>query len=300
MMKKTAIVGVLSLWAMVTATTQACDACMSSAALNETGLVAALRHHFLSLSWTHESSTTMRPFGIPPKNQLTAGHLQGRFFLTDRWSVSFNQSLHLNQRVAGEHVQTISGAGDLWLTSGYRYGDWRLDCGLAIQAEALAGLRLPLGKWQADIETTQDLPRAFNPGRGSWAGQLQHRLVLRYYRWGLFQQLTSTRSAPTSDGYRFGTTWQATTLVYRSFDKGKPELTPYLGLVYEHLAADTYATGMPAHGTGGEGWWVQAGLMLRLEPWALTLSTDLPVETRYANGDVQPEGRLRAGLVRFF
>lgn len=300
MTKKTVVVVALSLWAMIPVAMQACDACMSSAALNETGLVATLHHHFLSLSWVHESSTTMRPFGIPPKNLLTAGHLQGRFFLTNRWSVGFNQSIHLNRRIEGEHVQMTSGTGDLWFTSSYRYGDRQLDCGLAIQAEMLAGVRIPIGKWQPEIEAVQDLPRTFNPGRGSWAGQLQHRLVVHYYRWGLFQQLTTTRSAHTPDGYHFGSTWQLSTLIYYTFDKHKASLTPHLGPVYEYLATDTHATGMPVQGTGGEGWWIQAGLMLQLERWVLTLSADLPVETYYADGDVCPNHRMRAGLVRLF
>ncbi|RMD69422.1 MAG: hypothetical protein D6818_10350, partial [Bacteroidetes bacterium] len=235
-MKKTILI--VAWWLVATTAAMACDVCSAASDLNETGLLAALRHHYLSLSWVREHSLSERPFGADIEDAFDRLSLQGRFFLTDRWSVGFDQRFSTGTRTQGTLVSRHSGPGDLWLQSGYRYLNLRLACNLQIMAEGVASLRLPTGRYEANLEETQGLPRAFNPGRGSWAGRMQHRLALRYGAWGLFQHVAWTHAAATADGYRFGDSFQASALLYHTFKPRTLTINPWLGGIYEHIAAD--------------------------------------------------------------
>lgn len=297
-MKKMIVIALLGLFAP--GSVLVCDVCSAASDLNETGLIAALRHHYLSLSWVREHSLSERHFGADVEDAFNRLSLQGRFFLTDRWSVGFDQRFSAGTRTLAPLVTRHSGLGDLWLHSGYRYLNVRLACDLQIMAEGVAYVRIPIGSYDANIEETHGLPRAFNPGRGSWAGRLQHRFALRYGHWGLLQHLAWTHAAATPEGYRFGDSFQASTLLYRNLKPGAWVINPWLGGVYENITPDHYATGFNVHGTGGSGWWLQSGLMARRGSLAFTASWNHLLRGTYADGDSTPGSRLTASISYIF
>ena len=271
----------------------ACDACGCSISGNGMGMLTAFRNNFIGIGWQQTSFHGDPNHGDGAKDYLHTVELSVRYHFTDRLKVLLNQPFRINQRSIEGETRSISGISDTRIVASYTFlNRKKIGKNARIFFELGGGLKLPVGKYDADLHET-DLPENFNIGNGSWGYIVQPNLVLNHKNTGLVIGGLYQYFGKTSEGYRFGSQLSTQVLAFHSFKLSeKIKLLPNAGLNAEWITEDRFANEKTVTGTGGQGVFATAGINLKSNNFIMGVAYAQPISQDYSHGEVTAKGRI--------
>lgn len=279
----------------------ACDACGCSIMGQPAGLLSEYRKSFLSLGWSRSGFTAAPGVGEGSVDMFHTIDLTFRYFITDRLSTGLYQPFRINTRSIGQSQQTINGLADTRLNLNYTF--FKQDDATRpweIYLDIGAGFILPTGKYDAHLHD-QELPENFNPGSGSFGASILQTSSVSYKSVGMVMKNSWTQFAETSSGYRFGSQWSGSLLVFLDLPVDSvASVLPMAGIQVESVTSDVYANGTEVHGTGGNGVFFTTGCQVKIKKWLCTFQYALPVSANYSGGEVTAGNRISVQFTHLF
>lgn len=280
----------------------ACDACGCSVNGVGVGLMATYRQNFVGFQYQYAPFSSTLEHSQGAKDYFHNFELALRFRVKRRFYLQLNQPYRLNvRRQPGANAER-NGLGDTRLVTTFAFLN-QIPIGkkLKLYAEAGGGIKAPIGQFDPKIHEGHDLPENFNPGNGSWAGQLQANFVLNHKNSGLNISTNYLHNRPSSSEYRFGHQWSGQALLFNQFlVNEKTSLTPFFGIAAEKVGRDVKADGKFATSTGGKGFFAAAGFNMRFNDWLLGATFSQPFSQHFSNAEVEAKGRMTLQLTHIF
>lgn len=220
----------------------------------------------------------------------------GRFPITDRITVNTLLPYHAhNRQYVDGSEQEINGLGDATLLAFYklvgRHKDSLPSLGVEHSLYLGGGVKMPTGKFD-EANLTGSVNPSFQVGTGSWDYLLAANYGATYADWGLTALLNYTVKTENDQHYRFGNQWNYALNVYRTYYLStKTALTPQIGGGGEHFEGNReYDLDVP--NTGGDVFFARVGLEASYGPYALGVSSMLPLDQDLNAGKVEVKNRF--------
>ncbi len=292
------MLGGMLFWA---ASILACDVCGCSANGYGAGLLSAYRYNTISLRWYHSPFEQILEQGIPTKDVFQRIDVNLRYHLSGRWIGNLVLPFQWNYREGPDRSLSLEGLGDTRFTLAYVVLD-NILVGEKGQLywELGTGVKAPTGKFDNDLYQA-DLPENFNIGNGSWASLWQTSLLYNWGKLGWVNNLAYQLNGRTKEDYHFGNQLSVSSMVFaRQSVSPTAELIPFAGVFYEEIAQDLFYADNAAHGTGGSGYYLTAGLNAKYQDLLLGGSVFVPFQQNYADGEMEAKTRLTIDLTYAF
>lgn len=286
---------------MVTWTaTYACDVCGCSIGGTGMGLMSAYRTNFASLTWQRVAFQGSLLHGSGSFDQFHTLDLNVRYHLYKRWQVQWQQPYRINIRDTQGEISELHGVGDARAWVNYVLLP-NVGQTLKWYAEMGVGAQLPTGAYNPQIHTL-DLPENFNVGQGNWALLLQPRLIVQWQKAGLLASAIHQRNTASRSGYTFGNQFATQMQAFYQFNlkNNNQWISPYMGFIHERIAQDQYDNGTPVSGTSGTGWFINAGVSLRLQSIMCSASIASPQRQMYSLSEVTAQNRVMVQVSYLF
>jgi len=294
---------ILLLWGLLFGTNLllACDVCGCSANGYGAGLLSAYRYNTMSVRWFYSPFEQVLNQGIPTKDGFNRVDFNLRYHIRGRWIGSLVQPYQWNHRMGPDRSFTLDGLGDFRFTLSYVLLD-NILIGEKGQLywEYGAGLKAPTGKFDDDIHQSR-LPENFNIGNGSWASLWQTSILYNWSQFGWATNMAYQLNGRTEEDYHFGNQLSLSSMCFvRQSLSESAELIPFAGIFYEKIHQDLFYEDNAAHATGGEGYYLTAGLNTKYRDFLLGCSIFTPFQQNYAEGEMQAKTRLTLELTYAF
>ena len=280
----------------------ACEACGCSLSGNGIGLLSVFGQNTISLRLASNSFLGNVEYGDPYQDHFYTLELTGRYQFSKRWSASIFLPYRLNERTAPDiDPLKVNGIGDPRLLLNYSILNNKLvGPNQKIRWEARLGMSFPFGQYDPDL-LDRDLPENFNAGRGSYAYLLQSGLIYSIGKWGLNLETGAQFFGKTKENYQFGNEYSTALLGFRNIEiTDNFKITPYLGAYAEYIETNQHANGNAAHGTGGEGVFLNGGIQFQSKAWTLSGSIQKPIIENYSDLEVTANSRINIQLNYLF
>ena len=268
----------------------ACDAC--SVGGSGLGILTGFRYNYANLSYQH-ATYTASPGAGTAKDAFQTMSLNIRYYLARRLAVQVNQSYAWNQRDSEIGRQSINGFADSRLATIYTvHQNDNVETGTGLHVEAGLGLKLPTGRFVEDTHE-ENLPENFSPGQGNFGILFQPAVVLSVRSWGVAVSGVALYQFKSSNDYRYGHQASLQAFTYYDWELSPViSVTPFVGSLVEVFGSDEYASGIPVHGTGGEGLIGVAGVNTRIQDFIVGVSAGLPLFQSYSDNEVDARSRV--------
>ncbi len=280
----------------------ACDACGCSVNGAGIGLTAVYRQNYVGIQYQYAPFRSTLEHAHGAIDYFHSFELTARLRVLRRINLQLQQPYRINIRRHPDGDADRSGLGDTRFIAHYVLFDQRqLGGGFRLYFEAGIGVKAPVGHFDPTIQDDHNLPENFNPGNGSWAGLLQSNLVLGRNKAGLALSGNYQLNGASTSGYRFGNQWSGQALVFNQFMPGSVfSFTPFCGVAAEGVGQDVQSDGRYAASTGGNGWFLAAGLNLKIHSWLLGTTYSRPFSQHYSNAEVKAGARYSINVLYFF
>lgn len=297
------IIMLVALATLLPISLRACDACGCGIGGGGFGLLSVYRNNYVGLS-----------YGLLPfRSRLSSGEYTGtedyfhtvevqlRYEVFPGWRVDGFFPYRHNVRHSPAGDETLSGPGDARLGIAYVLADNRPlgNNGGSWYWEAGPLLSLPTGAYNNNLLDSRFLPDNFNLGKGAPGYGLQTALVFSTGKYGLALNGRQQRYGKSGPYYRFGTETAAGAQLFGQFSYDPHwKIIPFVGINYQHTAANRTVDDLPVHGTGGQAVMATAGTNVRYDDLTLSLRISQPLRQDYAGG--MAEARLGADVQLLF
>lgn len=255
----------------------------------------------MSIRWYHSPFEQLLDQGIPTKDDFQRVDFNLRYHIGGRWIGTFVQSYQWNRRVGPDRSFTLDGLGDSRFTLSYALLD-NILVGEKGQLywEMGAGIKAPTGRFEDNLYQS-DLPENFNIGNGSWASLWQSSILYNWSTLGWITNFAFQLNGRTKEDYHFGNQLSISSMLFvRQSLSESMELIPFAGVFYEDIGQDLLYEDNAAHGTGGHGYYLTAGLNAKYRDFLLGCSIFIPFQQKYAEGEMQAKMRLTLDLTYAF
>lgn len=282
------------------ATAYGCDVCGCSIGGTGMGLMSAYRTNFASLTWQRVAFQGSLLHGSGSYDQFHTLDVSVRYHIASRWQVQWQQPYRINLRDTQGEISELHGVGDARAWVNYVLLP-NVGQTLKWYAELGVGAQLPTGAYNPQIHTL-DLPENFNLGQGNWALLLQPRMIVQWREAGLLASAVHQRNTVSRKGYRFGNQLAAQLQAFYQFHLKRDDrwLSPHLGLIHERIQQDRYDNGTPVSGTSGTGFFLNAGLSLKLPSIMCSASIATPQRQMYSLSEVTAQNRVMVQVSYLF
>ncbi len=271
---------------------KACDACACGISGTTSGPLANYKNNYLGFTYQSFSFYNHLINSDESADKYHLFNIQARWELTDRVRLIVRQPYRVNERQAGADIQQVSGLGDLFIQGSYKlFNLENIDGSTSFLFELGGGLKLPTGKYDPDIHL-RDLPENFNIGNGSWGYSINPVMIFKRNRVGAIMTAVYQLFSSASNGYEFGD--QAAVAMEFSYTKNlgmMSSLTPGLGLYFESNKKDYYDSGLPVHGTGGNGLFLTFSNSVRVGKMLVIGQFIPPITADYSDSEVKARSR---------
>ncbi|MEO1263410.1 MAG: transporter [Bacteroidota bacterium] len=293
-------ISVLAFLLFATVNGEACDACGCSISGQGIGLLTNFRTNVAGIRYFNT------PFHAAPLE----GSTEDRFHLAEffvryqfnkRFKLMLSQPYRYNVR-RDLHASSldIDGIADTRILGSYALVDQWTSNTSRLYWELGAGIKLPVGKYDADIHD-RDMPENFNIGNGSWGYLLQTSAVYSNNQFGISLNAASQLNGKTSAGYHFGNQISGSLLLFTEKSLGKKgRIVPLVGGSAEIISKDKFANGKNVHSTGGRGLYGMIGVNAGFDRWQLGASFSKPLTQHYSDGEVIADDRFSIEMNYFF
>ncbi len=219
----------------------------------------------------------------------------GGINLGKHWQVLAFVPYHINKQVSDDGTKKQNGVGDISMLANYKlYSTYKFHNkkGTAHEVWIGGGLKLPVGKFSADLANTEELIAEANSqlGTGSVDFLLNAAYNFRVNSFGVNTAVNYKINTTNKDQYYFGNRFSASSFAYYQLNAGKTGITPNIGLLYEHAAANILSS-TKVDLSGGYAAYAAAGVDFTISKISLGVSAQVPVSQDFAAGQTKSKFR---------
>jgi hypothetical protein len=279
----------------------ACDICGCGVGNYYIGILPAFTKGFIGVRYQFKSFDT-RIAGDPTqfsKDFYQSVELWGGWNIKKKWQVLVFVPYNFSHQQSDDGTNSHQGMGDLSTLLNYKLIDKASLSGsnkLITQKLWIgAGIKLPTGSFSVD-PLASDLAASANTqiGSGSTDFMASANYNVQFNKIGINTSIIYKINTDNKDAYRFGNKYTVNSIAYyRPKASGKLNLSPNLGVLYEHAAINRLQ-GKQVSQTGGWLALASAGLEWGLGKMAIGANIQLPLAQNFANG--QTQSKLRGML----
>lgn len=220
------------------------------------------------------------------------------FNINTKWQVLVFVPYQVNKQLSDDGLKNQNGLGDVSTLINYELLNVRSHSGNSNIQQQLwigGGIKLPTGKYNADITSINATPADVNSqsGTGSTDFLLNAAYNLNINRVGLNTSVNYKINTKNKSQYQFGNRFTANTFAYYKTSVAGLGLAPNVGLLYENASANKLNKSTVSE-TGGNILLASGGLEVNFKRIAIGTNLQLPISQNFAEG--QTQSKLR-GLV---
>lgn len=296
-------------------TLDACDICGCSSQGTNLGLLPGVSSHFIGVRYHYRTFNSEHPPILSDGQDVWSSDHFSTIELWGRWSVlprlevfgflpvnSYAMQEHHGASVVHRNAKTGLGDASLMLNAVLlRTADNNPTAALQQQWMLGGGVKAPTGAYgEVDNERGLVLPN-MQMGTGSWDFSLVTNYRLLWQQWGVNVNASYRYNTPNALRYQFGAVALAAMdfmHVFEAVESGW-RLIPQWGIRWEHHARDysNKSRGDRNAFSGGQFVHASVGADLYWNSWGLNLKVELPVYQDFAQGFIDNQCRLTAGVL---
>ena len=150
------------------------------------------------------------------------------------------------------------------------------------------GVKLPTGKFNADLTNTTELVAEANGqlGTGSVDFLLNAAYNVRVNKFGVNTAINYKINSANKGQYFFGNRFSASSFAYYQLNLGEMGITPNIGLLYEHAEPNKLAS-TKVDLSGGYATYAAIGVDVAINKVSLGLSIQMPIAQDFAAGQTK-------------
>lgn len=275
----------------------ACDICGCSSGNYFVGPFPWFHKHFVGIRYTFRSfhSIVKNDASQFSKDFYQTAEVWGGWNIGKKWQLLTFLPYNINRQASDDGIMKSNAFGDITVIANYnllsnktksKHGN-----GVSQQLWIGAGLKLPTGKFSADVDDF--IPSANNQtGTGNVDFLLNSMYSIRINNWGISNNI-NYKINQGAHNFQFGNRFNASTFVFHSVAAPKATFNPNAGLLYENLKANKQGN-LKIDDTGGNALLAAAGLETSFNKIAIGFNAQLPVSQHLSNG--QTTARVRGML----
>lgn len=279
----------------------ACDVCGCANSGSYFGLmpqshksIVGVRYNYLNFD-THPDNKI-----LSTKETFNVAELYGRFFPFKRVQVMAFVPYRFDQQVTSAVTKKNSGLGDVTALASYNIFNSLMDgessSSITHSLMIGGGIKLPTGKFRYNENDPLQVANAnFQLGTGSTDFILNAFYSLNWNKWGVSTNVSRKFNTTNSEKYKFGDQVYGTLDLFRTFEIGKLNLVPSVGIYAEHMAQGKQRDVL-LDVTGGTIVNGSVGLNLFAEKWMVGLNAQRPVHQKSGSGHVFLRDRLQVQI----
>lgn len=221
----------------------------------------------------------------------------GGWNIGNRWQVLAFVPYRFNKKISDDGVKETNGLGDITLLANYKLLHTRKvnESNRATEQQLWVGggLQLPTGAYHVDMsDPDANIGEANSqPGTGSVGVLFNSMYNISFNRLGINASANYRINTVNPDQYRFGNKIAINGLAYYRIRLGGGiVVSPNLGLLYEHAAANEFA-GNAVDQTGGYLLNASAGVEINFNKITVGFNTQMPVSQNFAEGQTVSKNR---------
>jgi len=268
----------------------ACDVCGCSSGNYFLGPTPQFGKQFIGLRYSFRSFNTVLSNNSSQysKDLYQTTELWGGLKLNKKFEILAFVPFNINHSTTDDGVKTNNGLGDITVIGNYNIFSNESLCSDSVnfshQLWFGAGVKLPTGKFNVD---TSIIVASANDqaGTGSYDFLITASYNYMLHNWGLTSNVTYKINQAASD-YRFGNRFDATIFGYHSFTSNKNSISPNIGLLYENLKPNQFAS-EDVISTGGYALLGAIGLEARFDKITTGFNLQLPLAENISDGQTK-------------
>ncbi|HKJ41347.1 MAG TPA: hypothetical protein VKA27_04600 [Sunxiuqinia sp.] len=274
--------------------TFACDLCGCNSGNYFIGPLPQFTSHFASIRYSFQKYKTVLQNDASQfsNDRYQTAELMLGTRIKNKWQLLAFIPYSKSKLESDDGINSHSGLGDITLNGNYNLFDkmtLNKDTNTVDQQLWVgAGIKLPTGKFNVDEEEIVSSANS-QPGSGSVDFLVNALYTLQIKSWGLNVN-ANFKINQSADHFKFGNRFTPTAFLFRNFHIGALTVSPNLGMLYEHFAANVFNDEKVAD-TGGYNLFSSAGIELRYNRLAIGGSAQMPVSSDLSSGQTKAKGR---------
>lgn len=280
-----------------TISAQACDVCGCNPNGIGVNLVDSYTKNYLGIGFGSVKFTNEDMLRSDIEDYFSSVNITGRFHINSWLKFQGSLPYAFNIRKQKNEDKSLQGLGDAKIEAYVTVLDKMTVSGL-FYIEVGSGLLMPTGKYDANL-LDKDMPINFNPGRGTWGHSFNINSSMQKDAYSL--ELNGAYNFYyAKDGYKHGSQALIYTSLSRTMNIDDHRIIPSVKLAYEHMNSDVYATGVKAHGTGGNTLSGAVGLSYAVGRVLLTGNYFMPLHSSFSDGEAVNNYKVQTQVTYLF
>ena len=215
----------------------------------------------------------------------------GGINLGKHWQILTFLPYHINKQISDDGTKMQNGVGDISLLANYKlFSSYKFHHKTATAHEVWmgGGVKLPTGKFNADLTNTTELVAEANGqlGTGSVDFLLNAAYNVRVNKFGVNTAINYKINSANKGQYFFGNRFSASSFAYYQLNLGEMGITPNIGLLYEHAEPNKLAS-TKVDLSGGYATYAAIGVDVAINKVSLGLSIQMPIAQDFAAGQTK-------------
>jgi len=287
---------------LISYTGKACDICGCGLGNYYLGIVPLFNNSFFGVRYHY------RQFHTQIKNDETQFsndyfqtiELWGGINVGKKWQILFFLPYNLNKQASDDGINKINGIGDMATMVNYSLLEkTSMNKKNQLMYQQLlvgAGIKLATGKSEIDPAASDIIALANSQlGTGSTDFMINAAYTLRINKAGFTTNLCYKLNTRNKENYQFGNRFSSTTFFFYSIKSSGITITPNMGILYEHDAANKLNQ-VAVDETGGYLTAVAAGLEVSFRKTTIGFNIQAPASQDFASGQTTSKLRTMAHI----
>lgn len=307
-MQKTAIAAMLLCAGITASPARACDICGCNLSNQNLGLLPQFSQHFVGIQYMLSSTESKHPSifeGNPDEvssQKYQSLQIWGKYQLSRRFQLFGFLPYVSNSNSNYQGESTKKGIADASVSLNYAITLKEKRENIKQILLAGAGIKIPLGRYDAQYNASSSgLP---NPqtGSGSWDILNNVNYTLKNNKWGVNADLTYLYTTANKRGYKYGNRLNISGTLFYWLQYKKTSFVTQAGIKIENALHDysNYEKKWLNLQTGGTMSFASVGFQVYYKSLGIKIQGFVPAYQHYANGYVKSHARIETGIIYLF
>lgn len=276
--------------------TNACEICGCGTGNYYIGLMPSFHSHFIGIRYQYRNfRTVLKDDNTQFSNDFyKTAELWGGINIGRKLQLIAIVPINFIHQVSDDGITDKNGLGDVAILANYKFMDKSTGTGRSKVNQQLwfgAGIKIPTGKFSADINDPMLVSIAnTQTGTASTDFMLNAMYSVSVNKFGVSTNVSYKMNTSNKDKYSFGNKFSANSIAYYTLQKGKVNITPNAGMMYEVMAPNTLVS-QKVEQTGGHLTAALLGTEISKGRFTIGGNVQLPVAQNFATGQTTAKAR---------